>query len=169
MSEDRVIGAFLAVLGAAMAAYSTTIPAPFANSGDVGPAILPQVLGALLAILGLALAFRRTKLAVTEVGTPADGEADSASSDDQVLRIAAPTRLRQILLGVSFVAYIALFDRLGFTLSSLLFLVSTMMLLGPLTLAHAVRATLLSAAVALAVGYVLNGLLGLTIPGVWIG
>lgn len=169
MSEDRVIGAFLAVLGAAMATYSTTIPAPFANSGDLGPAILPQVLGALLAIFGLALAFRRPKVEMTETGASAEGEADNASSDDQVLRIAAPSRRKQILLGISFVAFIALFDRLGFSLSSLLFLVSTMMLLGPLTLVHAVRAILLSAAVALTIGYVLNGLLGLTIPGVWIG
>lgn len=167
MSEDRVIGALLAVLGAAMAAYSTTIPAPFATSGDLGPAILPQVLGALLAILGLALAARRTRVEVTEADAPTEGQADSA--DDPVLRIAAPSRLKQIFLGVSFVAFVALFDRLGFTLSSLLFLVSIMMLLGPLTPAHAVRSTLLSTGVALAVGYVLNGLLGLTIPGVWIG
>ncbi|GHC80506.1 tripartite tricarboxylate transporter TctB family protein [Limoniibacter endophyticus] len=169
MSEDRMIGAVLAVLGVAMAAYSMTIPAPFASSGDLGPAVLPQVLGGLLAVLGLILALRRPKAELLETAERDQGEQEEAPADDQIIRIAAPSRTRQILLGVSFVAFIALFERLGFTLSTVLFLIAAMMLLGPFSRIHLLRASLLSISVSLAVGYVLNGLLGLTIPGVWIG
>ncbi|PYE86994.1 tripartite tricarboxylate transporter TctB family protein [Phyllobacterium leguminum] len=163
MPEDRVIGTVLAILGVAMTAYSMTIPAPFASSGDLGPAVLPQLLGILMTILGLLLALRKPRT------QPGEATEESLPADEQVVRIAAPSRNRQILLGVALVAFIALFDKLGFTLSAVLFLMATMALLGPFTRAHLMRAGGLSLSVALALGYILNGLLGLTIPGVWIG
>jgi len=163
MREDRVIGAVLAVLGVAMTAYSLTIPAPFASSGDLGPAILPQILGVLLTILGTMLALRKPVVDRDEAVQ------ELLPAGDEVLRIAAPSRNRQILLGLSLVAFVGLFDRLGFTVSALLFLMTTMALLGPPGRAHLVRAAALSLSVTLVIGYILNGLLGLSIPGVWIG
>jgi hypothetical protein len=163
MSEDRLIGAVLAVLGVAMTAYAFTIPAPFASSGDLGPAVVPQILGVMLTILGVLLALRRP------VAKPAEAVPEALPEGEQVLRIAAPSRNRQILLGISLVAFIGLFDTLGFTLSSLLFLMACMALLGPTGRGYLIRAGLLSLSVTLVLGYMLNGLLGLSIPGVWIG
>jgi len=164
MREDRVIGAALALMGVGMVAYSMTIAAPFASSGDPGPAVVPTVLGVLLAGLGLLLALRKP------VAEPEDPEDHTVPrEDDQVVRIAAPTRIRQILLGVSFVAFVALFDILGFSLSAILFLLASMVLLGPANPAYFARAAALSVCVVLLVGFILNGLLDLSVPGVWIG
>lgn len=163
MPEDRLIGIILASIGVAMTAYSLTIPAPFGSSGDLGPALVPQILGILMTILGGVLALRKP------VAEPEEVTLETIPAGEQVLRIPAPSRNRQILLGVSLVAFIALFDKLGFTLSALLFLMASMALLGPSGRGPLVRAALLSLSVTVVLGYILNGLLGLTIPGVWIG
>lgn len=171
MHEDKVIGLALAVLGLAMAGYAMTISAPFASSGDPGPAVVPRALGVLLALLGLLLALRRPR---TATGDPDErAEAPPATgpvnAEAQVLRLPAPAPWRQAALGLAFVAFVALFDMLGFTLSAALFLLAGMALLGPPGPAHLTRAAALALGIALALGFILNGLLDLTLPGVWIG
>ena len=73
----------------------------------------------------------------------------------------------RIALAVALVAYVALFERLGFTPATFLLLAFGMIVLGPRTLRGALISIGLAALLTIAVGGFLTGLIGIPLPGVW--
>lgn len=116
-----------------------------ARQGDPGPRVLPQILGVLIAILGAGLALRPPPAA-------AGPRADLEEADTAVVIPAEPPLLR-VAHGVNVVAYVAFFERLGFSLATFVFLLLAIFLLGRRSLRGAALAALGAAIVTLAVGF----------------
>ncbi|WP_172329422.1 tripartite tricarboxylate transporter TctB family protein [Mangrovicoccus sp. HB161399] len=115
--------------------------------GDPGPLLMPRITGGLMAALALLLALR-----------PDAGEAPKAAAS--ALPLPAVAGLVAAVLG-----YAALFGILGFTLSTALFLATAILLFGPRRPRDIGIAAAVGIAVSLGLGLVLNGLLGVNLPG----
>ena len=165
--SDRLFGAAFAVLGGAMLFLSTSIASPFPDSGDPGAALVPQALGGVMVFLGAILALRSPKIVVDEDRARSSKlESDTAEPSEA---FPPPVLWRRVALLACLVVYVALFEPLGFSLASALFLGATTILLGEFTLVEITRKVAVALAVVLVVGFLLNGLLGQSVQGVWIG
>ncbi|KQX38005.1 hypothetical protein ASD04_10245 [Devosia sp. Root436] len=162
MAADRLIGAGLFILGVVMAWASTQIAAPMLGEGDPGPQVLPLVLGVVIAILGAMLSLRNPAVEVS-TDAPLFDEADTAT-----LIPPEPLLLRAIH-AVNLLAYAVLFERLGFTLSTFIFLAIAIFLLGTRSLRGGVVAVLVAVLVSLVVGTGLKLGIGVPLPGVLFG
>jgi|HigsolmetaAR204D_1030405.scaffolds.fasta_scaffold03832_5 MYXO-CTERM domain-containing protein len=161
MIADRWFGIAFIMVAAGMALATMQIETPFASLGDPGPKLVPFILSAGLGLLGLLLVLRRRKRAEASVSEPG-----GQSTEGGVEMLAPPSGPVQTALAVAFVAYIAFFERLGFTLATFMFLVVAMVLLAPRTPRSIVVSVGLSAALTLAVGGFLAGVIGVPLPGV---
>lgn len=161
MAADRVIGAGLFVLGVAMAWAASRISYPMLGQGDPGPQVLPLALGVLIALLGAGLGLR----APPAVGGP---RAEVEEADTAVVIPAEPPLLR-VAHAVNVVAYVALFERLGFTAATFIFLSVAIFLLGRRTVRGAALAALSAAIVTFVVGFGLKTGVGVQLPGVFPG
>jgi hypothetical protein len=162
MAADRLIGAGLFILGVAMAWASTQIAAPMLGEGDPGPRVLPLALGVLIAILGAALSLRQPAV-VASTGEPLFDDADTAT-----LIPAEPILLR-LVHAANLLAYAVLFERLGFTLSTFIFLTTAIFLLGNRSMRGGIVAVTAAALVSLVVGTGLKLGVGVPLPGVLFG
>ncbi len=168
MTSDKFLGLVFVCLGTAVFFASQRIVSNFPGSGDPGPAMLPTALGAFLVLLGLILAFRkRAVLAEGRADAIRGLSSDISEGPNEV--VAPPVMWRRVCIGLALLLYIVSFERAGFTVSSFLFVCITMILLDEFSVRQIVRKILVGAGVVLALGYVLNTLLGLSVPGVLIG
>jgi len=169
MTADRVWGMLFTMVGLAMAFGSQTVLVNFPGTGDPGPRLVPMVLGISMAVLGAILMWRPAAFvsedpaAKVSVSNVIEGDADNPSE-----QVEPPAVWRRIALGVLLVAYIALFNLLGFSLASVMFLAVAMILLGPLTPTEIIRKTAIALALVLLLGWTINLLLGLSVQGVWL-
>jgi hypothetical protein len=162
MAADRLIGACLVVAGILIGWGSTQIAAPMLGVGDPGPRLLPMTLGILIAGLGALLAIRQS-------AAPAPVDAEELDDADTATLIPAETPLLSIVHAVNLIAYVMLFERLGFTASTFIFLSIAIFLLGPRTTRGAVIAVMAAALVSLVVGTGLRLGVGVPLPGVLFG
>lgn len=161
MTADRSFGLALIALAAGMFLTVHGVEAPFAGMGDPGPKLLPYFLSIGLALIGFLLVVGRSA-APTSSG--ADAEPEAAGGGFMVAPPAVPV---QIALAAALVAYVALFERLGFTPATFLFLAFATMVLGPRTPRGVLVGIGLAAALTAAVGGFLAGFIGVPLPGVW--
>jgi hypothetical protein len=131
------------------------------GQGDPGPRILPLVLGVLIAVLGAGLGLRPP-------AAVAGPRAEADETDSAVVIPAEPPLLR-VAHAFNVVAYVALFERLGFTAATFIFLSLAIFLLGRRNLRGAALAALSAAIVTLAVGFGLKTGVGVQLPGVFPG
>ncbi|BDG59465.1 tripartite tricarboxylate transporter TctB family protein [Caldinitratiruptor microaerophilus] len=129
---DRIVGIVIALLGAGYWYLADNLPEPLLRQ-PVGPEVFPKLLAIGLVVLGVAL------LASTFVkaGTAAPRKAEEAAPDEdavaaaaravaEVLEQDAGTQLdyRTVLLAASgLVLYALAYERLGFLLSTFVFMV----------------------------------------------
>lgn len=161
MIADRWFGVGFILVAAGIGLATMQIETPFASLGDPGPKLVPYLLSAGLGLLGLLLVLRRQKQETSSVSEPDEQPAGSG-----VETLAPPSRPVQMALAVALVAYIAFFERLGFTLATFMFLVVAMGLLAPRTPRCIAVSIGLSAVLTLAVGGFLAGVIGIPLPGV---
>jgi hypothetical protein len=162
MAADRLIGAGFFILGVVMAWASSQIAFPMLGEGDPGPQVLPLVLGVLIAFLGAALCLRKPVVA-------AGAEAPLFDDADTATLVPAEPPVMQVIHVVNLLAYAVLFERLGFTLSTFIFLAIAIFLLGARSLRGAIVAIVVAALVSLAVGTGLKLGVGVPLPGVLFG
>lgn len=168
MTADRVWGMLFTILGLAMAFGSQTIAVNFPGSGDPGPRLVPIALGVSMAILGTVLTLRPTARASDELTARVSASSVEADTENPNEQVEAPAVWRRVALGLLFVAYVALFNTLGFSLGSVLFLAGAMILLGPLTPIEIIRKSAIALGLVLLLGWAMNFLLGLSVQGVWL-
>lgn len=168
MTADRIWGAVFFILGVSMAFASQSVPVIFPGSGDPGPRLMPLILGMAMAICGAILALRRPSRLSAEITEMVGGAQPETDPDNPNERVDPPTLWRRIALGGLLVAYVALFEFLGFSLASTIFLAGSMFLLGPLTVAEAAKKLAIALVVVVLVGLAMNMLLGLSVQGVWL-
>ena len=159
MAADRILGVGFVVLGVTMVWLMSLLQEPSLGQGDPGAALLPTALGVAMAALGAVLAIRR--------GVKAD-TGTSEMSETAVIVPAEPPLLSVLHL-LNLCAYVALFERLGFSLSSFLFLVVAVFLLGKRTLRGLLVALAVAAIFTFVVGSTLKTLIGVPLPGVFLG
>ncbi|HEV2897378.1 MAG TPA: tripartite tricarboxylate transporter TctB family protein [Pseudaminobacter sp.] len=163
MKADRILGAGFVLLGFAMIWLMYRLAAPSLGQGDPGPAVLPAALGILFVLLGGILAIRRV------APSPPAVEAGAGENADTATLIPAEPALFSIIHLVNFCAYVALFEKAGFSLSTFVFLSIAIFLFGPRTVRSAIVAILAAAVVTFVVGTGLRVLVGVPLPGVFLG
>lgn len=171
MTADRTIGLFFALLGLAILYFTQSVANNFPGSGDPGPQLLPNILGGLMALLGIVLALR----AVPSGGAlPQDTDnaivavsQDGAEGPTTILP--PPSLARRIGIAAAFVLFIALFERLGFSLAAFLFLAVAMSLMDELAWRRVAARSAVALVVVVIVGLVVTHGLNLSVPGVWFG
>jgi hypothetical protein len=163
MAADRLIGAGFFILGVVMTWGSTQIAFPMLGGGDPGPQVLPLALGVLIAVLGGILSLRRPTVSAAAVDTPLFDDADTATL------IPAEPPLLRVIHAANLLAYVVLFERLGFTLSTFIFLTIAIFLLGSRSVRGGLAAALVAALVSLVVGTGLKLGVGVPLPGVLFG
>lgn len=168
MTADRIWGMLFTILGLAMAFGSQSIPVNFPGSGDPGPRLVPIALGISMAVLGAVLTLRPTARASEELTAKVSSSADETDADNPNEQVEPPAVWRRIALGLLLTAYVALFNTLGFSLASVLFLAGAMILLGPLTPIEFIRKSAVALGLVLLLGWAMNFLLGLSVQGVWL-
>jgi hypothetical protein len=162
MKADRILGAGFVLLGFAMIWLMYRLAAPSLGQGDPGPAVLPAALGILFVLLGGILAIRRV------APPPPAVEAGVGENADTATLIPAEPALFSIIHLVNLCAYVALFEKAGFSLSTFVFLSIAIFLFGPRTVRSAIVAILTSAVVTFVVGTGLRVLVGVPLPGVFL-
>lgn len=167
MTADRIWGALFVILGVSMAFASQSVAVIFPGSGDPGPRLMPLVLGVAMAVCGFILALRQSSGLSAEVSAVVEARPES-DPDDPNERVEPPAIWRRIALGLLLVAYVALFDPLGFSLASTIFLAGSMILLGPLTASEVAKKLAIALVIVILVGLAMNSLLGLSVQGVWL-
>lgn len=162
MATDRILGVGFVVLGVTMVWLMSLLQEPSLGQGDPGAALLPTALGVAIAALGAVLAIRR--------GLPED-KADTGTPEISEAAVIVPAEppLLSILHLLNLCAYVAMFERLGFSLSSFLFLTIAVFLLGKRTLRGALVALAAAAIFTFVVGSTLKILIGVPLPGVFLG
>jgi len=162
MTADRWFGVAIVLVSAGMVAEAFQIDVPFGQLGDPGPRIVPFILAAGLAILGLALILRRPAAA-----SPVSADAAAAVEPDAGYEFLAPPAVPvRIALALAFITYIALFERIGFSIATFAFLAVSVFLLGRWDLRGAGIALAAAAITTLAVGTFLQRVIGVPLPGV---
>lgn len=168
MTADRFFGFLFALLGAGMFYTTLKITQAFPDSGDPGPRLLPAILALLMILLGSLLALR----APCPAGAGGAGQADltqPTAPDDNVptQMLPPPPLARRLGIGAVFVVFLALFEPLGFSLASSLFLAITMSLMDELTPRRVVTRSLAAVVIVLLLGLLLAHVLKLPVAGVW--
>ncbi|WEX08699.1 tripartite tricarboxylate transporter TctB family protein [Chelativorans sp. AA-79] len=167
MTADRVCGLIFCILGVLIVLGSRTIVSNFPGTGDPGPQLVPLILGGAMTLLGALLALRRPPALSPETSRAVSQAKSDGNLGTPNEIVAPPAVWRRIALGVLLVGYVATFNHLGFSLASFLFLAGSILLLGTFAIAEIVRKLAVAALVVVLLGYALNGLLGLSVPGVW--
>ncbi|MBR9763090.1 MAG: hypothetical protein GYB53_06100 [Rhodobacteraceae bacterium] len=167
MTTDRIIGVICMGLGLAMLVGALQIQQNFPGTGDPGPQLVPLILSGLLVLLGLSLALRRPAGKGLSAETRDAVEAATEAQSSQVGTLAPPSLPRRIGIGVAFLAFLALFTPLGFSLSATLFLAASMSLMDRLTPRRVLTRTAVALVVVVVLGLIMTHLLDLAVPGVW--
>lgn len=156
-------------IGVVMFWQIQTAPAGRAlQPGDPGPWILPAILAALMIVMGAAEVvrhLRRDKAATLQPETAAEDKAE-AVEDVGVTRLAPPPVVARIVFVVALLAYVALFQMLGFTLATIGFVFAAVVVLSELTFRNMLRAAVTAVLTSLVIGWVLAGVVGVPLPGV---
>ena len=162
MAIDRILGVGFVVLGVTMVWLMSRLQEPSLGQGDPGAALLPTALGVAIAVLGGVLAIR---------SSPDEDKAEPGNSEVSEAAIIVPAEppLLSVLHLINLCAYAALFERLGFSLSSFLFLAVAIFLLGKRSLRGLLIALLAAALFTFIVGTTLKILIGVPLPGVFLG
>jgi putative tricarboxylic transport membrane protein len=136
---DRIIAALVVALGAFLLVQAFRFPAP-GQPEDPGTAALPQLIGAALVLLGVMLLFNTEKNSfLPEAGS----------------------RLRTFLIVVASVAYTFALTPFGFMLSTVVFMVVGLLIMG---IRSIVRLVLVPLILAVAVYYLFTDALGVYLP-----
>lgn len=162
MTADRVFGILFALMGVGMFYTTQQITQPFAGTGDPGPRLLPDILSVAMVVLGAALALRKAPQA-----SSAGLSIDAPLHEGPTALLPPPALPRRLGIAASFIAFLALFEPLGFTVSATLFLAISMSLMDELTLSRVLTRSAAAAVVVLLVGLLLGRLLELPVPGIW--
>lgn len=165
MTADRIFGLAFIALAAGMFLAIYGAEAPFAGLGDPGPKLLPYFLSVGLGLIGFLLALRKGPAPRAAVAGP-EGQAEEKPAGGET--VAPPAVSVRLSLGVALIAYVAVFERFGFTPATFLFLALAMVVLGPRTLRGAAISIGLAAVLTLIVGSFLGGVIGVPLPGVWL-
>lgn len=136
---DRIIAAIVIVLGAVILFLAFGFPAP-GQPEDPGTAALPRLIGGALVVLGIMLLFNSEK----NIFLPEPG-----------------TRTRTGLIIVAGIAYVFALTPLGFMLSSLIFMVLALLIMG---IRSILRLVLVPIIVSVAVYYLFTDALGVYLP-----
>ncbi|WP_291480357.1 tripartite tricarboxylate transporter TctB family protein [Corynebacterium sp.] len=136
---DRIIAGLIVALGAFLLVQAFGFPEP-GQPEDPGTAALPRLIGAALVVLGIMLVF---------------------NSEKNTFLPDAGSRVRTILIVVAGVAYTFALTPLGFTLSTLIFMVIGLLIMGVRSI---VRLVLVPVVVSVAVYYLFTDALGVYLP-----
>ncbi|MGJ0185007.1 tripartite tricarboxylate transporter TctB family protein [Corynebacterium glyciniphilum] len=136
---DRIIAVTVIVLGAVVLFLAFGFPAP-GQPEDPGTAALPRLIGGALVILGIMLLFNCEK----NIFLPEPG-----------------SRMRTGLIIVAGIAYAFALTPLGFMLSSLIFMVIALLIMG---IRSILRLVLVPIIVSVAVYYLFTDALGVYLP-----
>ncbi|WP_394207441.1 tripartite tricarboxylate transporter TctB family protein [Paracoccus litorisediminis] len=138
------------------------------QSGDPGPWILPSMLAALMIIIGAAEVVRHVRKGNASIGTSDAAPDDNAEAEEDtgVTQLAPPPMVVRIVFVVALLAYVTLFQTLGFTLATISFVFATVVVLAELTVRNILRAALTAMVTSLAIGWMLAGVVGVPLPGV---
>lgn len=161
---------FFIVVGAGML-WQILIAPPgrLPQPGDPGPWLLPTALAVLMIVLGCAelwRGMRRKEVQLSESTLEAIKSERREQDAAGVETLAPPKWPARIVFVVALLAYVMLFARLGFTLSTFAFLlVAVTALTGP-TLRGIGFAAVIGAVASLCIGWLLAGVVGVPLPGV---
>lgn len=164
MTAERVFGTVFALLGVGMFYLTGRITQAFPDTGDPGPRLLPTILSLLMILLGALLALR---MSAAGAGQSSASGAAKTEQDVPTILLPPPPMARRLGIGGAFVAFLALFEPLGFSLSSTLFLAISMSLMDALTLRRIVARSLAAMVMVVMLGLLLAHVLKLPVPGIW--
>lgn len=136
---DRIIAVIIVILGAVLLFLAFGFPDP-GQPEDPGTAALPRLIGGALVILGIMLLFNSEK----NIFLPEQG-----------------SRIRTGLIVVAGIAYAFALTPLGFMLSSLIFMVAALLIMG---IRSILRLVLVPIIVSVAVYYLFTDALGVYLP-----
>lgn len=156
-------GVIFAVLGLGMLWQMPAAPQANTGAGDPGPWIFPTVLALLMIVLGLVDVLRVTRKA--ETGADASETPQAEPDSDLVDYLVPPPRWAQLGIVVLLIAYVAVFERLGYTVATMLFLAGTVFLLSRRRMRDMAVAGAVAVVATLAFGFLLYRLVGVPLPG----
>lgn len=162
---SRIVPAiFFVFLGGIMVWQVLTNPGTRVFSpGDPGPWAFPALVAFGLILFGLFEGLRQFNNARREAS--ADNTSDSNENPDLVMELPPVIRVR-FAFGVVACLYIAFFQQVGFTISTAAFLTVSIFLLGKQTPRSTVAALLVGVTSSLLIGWLLVGLVKVSLPGV---
>lgn len=162
----RVLNLLFIGIGLVMIWQIMTAPAGRAlQPGDPGPWALPTLLAITLICLGLAEIIRKARKKPVESGVPSP-DRQGAPMDAAVSLQAPPPVRGRIIFVVALLVYVALFQMLGFTLSTAGFVFVAVMALSENATKAIIPAVLTAVLTSLAIGWLLAGIVGVPLPGV---
>ncbi len=150
------------------------LSAPLGRSlqiGDPGPWFLPTVLASLLIFLGTVefiRIYRQSKRLSDKSSAQSKEELDAELVESGVGTIPAPNWYARIVFALSVIAYVALYTYWGFSVSTFLFVSIAILSLSTLSPKSILVAILIALITTLFVGWLLAGVVGVPLPGVWI-
>ncbi len=161
------IGVGVVMLWQILVAPAGRLPQP----GDPGPWVLPAALAVMMIALGVLEIMRGMRrrhaarsLSVETHEAIAATQADMGDADVGTLE--PPSWPARLIFVAALLGYVALFTRLGFTLSTAAFLLVAIIALTGRTLRGAIVAAIVAVVASLAIGWLLAGLVGVPLPGV---
>jgi hypothetical protein len=150
------------------------LSAPLGRSlqiGDPGPWFLPAVLASLLIFLGgveFIRTFRKSKQLPDSGSSQLKEVFDEGLVESGVETIPAPNWRSRIVFVLSVIGYVAVYTYWGFSVSTFLFVSISILSLSNLSPKSILAAILTALITTLFVGWLLAGVVGVPLPGVWI-
>lgn len=141
------------------------------QAGDPGPWVLPAFLAVLMILLGVIqilrdLIRRRSSEALSTRSQDAITSSQADMSDAGVTMLPSPNWRARIIFSGALLGYVALFTTLGFTLSTAAFLVIGISAFTGLRARALAVAALVAIVASLCLGWLLAGVVGVSLPGV---
>lgn len=142
-------------------------PIKNAQIGDPGPWLFPGTLALTLIGLGIVLAVQERRNFRIEQERPSNNVHENASQEESLPMLAPPQLQVRIMVLLSTIAYVLMFERLGFSVSTVIFLSVTTVSLAPKnskTIAIALTTSLLAT---LFIGWLLADVVNVPLQGVF--
>lgn len=170
-NKEMLVGIIFLIIGVVYFALAFTIPIydAYGGSSVVDSSFVPKVVGILLIVLSIlqlifsSKAAKNAPAAQTTQTSEEDGEFKVEDWDDDAANRNADTKAL-VAIFVILIIYMALLSTLGFMISSVLFLIATMLLLTPAEKRNIPLILILSVVVSVGVYYLFVYGLDMVLP-----
>ena len=170
-NKEMLVGIIFLIIGVVYFALAFTIPIydAYGGSSVVDSSFVPKVVGILLIVLSIlqlifsSKAAKNAPSAQTTQASEEDGEFKVEDWDDDAANRNADTKAL-VAIFVILIIYMALLSTLGFMISSVLFLIATMLLLTPAEKRNIPLILILSVVVSVGVYYLFVYGLDMVLP-----